>query len=320
MGNSKTIWRTGKKWLINKGRKALACFGGGNVEEEDIPDLRSWPTINLVVEQELQCPQDRIDYELDNIAKVDESCEHVEVTNEEFIILPEQNQELGSEIESVVDIVSQSNDDPVKVDIVAPVPVSLEVDNTQHPGLLQKFIEEARDVFGASDQQAITLIMFDRKQDMQTIVADDIPANISVYFDDMVDPIEKIAVFRHIPESAAGWESRRIYHAFVVLNTKDRFYSIERDLEGITIRRSTDYNDVACPEEESSGKDGYEQQETQWAQGNGTVGDLILFVKEEVLIERYNMFLRNCQHFSAKVFKHFNNEGKTFKKYRKSQR
>ena len=95
MGNSKTIWRTGKKWLINKGRKALACFGGGNVEEEDIPDLRSWPTINLVVEQELQCPQDRIDYELDNIAKVDESCEHVEVTNEEFIILPEQNVDLS---------------------------------------------------------------------------------------------------------------------------------------------------------------------------------------------------------------------------------
>ena len=68
MGSSKTIWKTGKKWLINKGRKALACLGGKDEEEEetyipfervddDITCLPSAPIVEVVVESPADaCP------------------------------------------------------------------------------------------------------------------------------------------------------------------------------------------------------------------------------------------------------------------------
>ena len=67
MAISQTIWKTGKKWFLQKTRKALSCFGG-NVEEEetyipfervddDIACLTSAPIVEVVVESPADaCP------------------------------------------------------------------------------------------------------------------------------------------------------------------------------------------------------------------------------------------------------------------------
>ena len=194
----------------------------------------------------------------------------------------------------------------------------------EEPSVLKKFYSDVMDcVFGASDEQVATFIIYDEngKAEGRAIAADDISKILEngICFEDEFK-IQKISVFRHVSENAAAWENERIYHAFVVFQTDHASYSIERELDGTTIRRSANYNDVACPLEESSGRNGYGHQETEWAEGRGTLGDVLRLLKDDILCHKYNMFTRNCQHFSAKVFKRFNCEGKTFKKYRKCQK
>ena len=201
--------------------------------------------------------------------------------------------------------------------------ISVATSPEEEPSVLKKTCTEFMDcVFGASDEQVATFIIYDEngKPEGKAIAADDISTILENgdYFVD--DKIQKISVFRHVSENAAAWETKRIYHAFVVFKTDHASYSIERDLDGTTIRRSANYNDVACPLDESSGRSGYGHRETEWAEGRGTVGDVLRLLKDDILCNKYNMFTRNCQHFSAKVFKRFNCEGKTYKKYRKCQK
>ena len=125
------------------------------------------------------------------------------------------------------------------------------------------------------------------------------------------DEVKKISVFR-----VGHQANSRAFHAFVVFQTGNYCYSIERFSGGICMQRSKKIEEVCCSF--SSWQYGG-LQETEWINGKGTVGDVIrtLISEENVLSETFNIFTRNCQCFAALVFQKFNSDGKKFRRYRK---
>lgn len=185
---------------------------------------------------------------------------------------------------------------------------------------LQKMVRRVKQVLGGRDTQSLKYFLDDRNAgEVQTIPAADIPKMFenAECFPDMNDKIQSISVFRYVYHDSE--RTSRTYHAFVVFKTENMFYSIERDQICITLHRAKNYKYVACCPEEGVAGASYGVEETEWAEGCGTVGELIDLVKDKVLNDKYHMFLRNCQHFSAYVYRKFNSEGKRFRMYRKKQ-
>lgn len=123
------------------------------------------------------------------------------------------------------------------------------------------------------------------------------------------DEIQDVCVFRQ------GEKDVRTFHAFVVFSTEKYFFSIERYYKYISIQCSTSIADVVRLH---NGKPrDYHYLETEVAQGQGSVWDLIrILLQKKIFQRKYHHFKRNCQIFAALVYKNTNSEGKTFKKYR----
>lgn len=133
-------------------------------------------------------------------------------------------------------------------------------------------------------------------------------------FHGLVDEkIQKICVYRQ------GSGKSRSYHAFTVLKTKNFYYSIDRVMDFISIQRSAVMNDVV-QNYNLKQRRGTISQETNWAEGKGSVWDIIdLLLKTKTLEKRFNYFIRNCQELAAKIYKNFNTQGLKLKKYQQQK-
>lgn len=176
-------------------------------------------------------------------------------------------------------------------------------------------------VFGAEDDRCIYFYFFDEKDDLE------VPRNEMIHrmkqdadlMQGLYQSIVKIAVFRTRSKS----NSFGRYHAFVVLQTEDHYYSMERWPTHFSIQRSTRLSDVttfgSCAD--ITFERGLVAPETPWnAASFGTVMDVILLLRlKKVFKKRYDSLFRNSQNFAETIFKDFS-ESHCFKKYQKSSK
>ncbi len=154
-------------------------------------------------------------------------------------------------------------------------------------------------VFGGLDKQSLTYVFYDEGLFSSFFSELDVFLNYKVTW---------IAVFRD------GKLNDRTAHAFVVFQTDKYSYSVERGLTGVVMQISENIEDVIFSYRGRK-RQGYIR-ETDWVDGEGTVGDLVELIKRKVLLEKYHLFLRNCQTFASLILKKCSKEGKTFHKYR----
>ena len=92
-----------------------------------------------------------------------------------------------------------------------------------------------------------------------------------------------------------------LYHMFIVFETEDWWWSIEKNDEGITIQRSKSVRAVRDKYRQTMRNSGISSIEQDG--GRKSVNDLIEWLwKENELNDEYNILLSNCQHFGTKVF------------------
>ena len=117
--------------------------------------------------------------------------------------------------------------------------------------------------------------------------------------------IQKIWVYKK-PLSSGLWNQLIFHHQFVVLETSDWWWSIEKNGEGITIQRSRELSYV---------KDYYRRTErikpiveVNSDQGRRKMKHLIEFLYEkDELNKRYHFIRENCKHFAKRIFDQFAN-------------
>ena len=120
---------------------------------------------------------------------------------------------------------------------------------------------------------------------------------------DASEYIEKIWVYK---KPLSSWQLTQVllHHQFVVLETSDWWWSIEKNGEGITIQRSKKLSYV---------KDYYRRtkrikpiEEVNSDQGQMKMKDLIEFLyQENELNKPYHFMNENCQHFAKRIFDKF---------------
>lgn len=166
--------------------------------------------------------------------------------------------------------------------------------------------------WGQKDKQCLKFVVYEEGKEVSY---DSVPhTQIAEFISkeslaDMNDPIEKITVYRE------GKITSRRFHAFVLMKTRNYYYTIERWADCVSLQRSVSMNDVVFFDKE---RERSPIRETEWADGKGTIWDVVRLLLEVKLFEtKYHMFFRNCQMFVALVFKHFNADGKKFKIYKK---
>jgi hypothetical protein len=119
---------------------------------------------------------------------------------------------------------------------------------------------------------------------------------------DVSEEIVKITVYK---EDLWDWQLTRLmaYHTFVVLETNEWWWSIEKNAQGITIQRSKDWEYVAKRYRRNTRKDtGLMNQDT----GRYKMEDLVEWIyKEDELNKRYHFLESNCQGFAKRIFDHF---------------
>ncbi len=158
-------------------------------------------------------------------------------------------------------------------------------------------------LFGELDNQKISCTFYRNGRGVYF----EFPASLTI-FPTSNDKVIKIAVFRD------GNAKDRTAHAFVVFQTNNYYYSVERYPEGIFMQMSKNIDDVVLSMEGHRRNEF--MRETKWVDGKGTVGDVINLIKQKILPKKYNIFIRNCQTFAAYILKKVSLQGKTFHKYR----
>ena len=168
------------------------------------------------------------------------------------------------------------------------------------------------EMFGSADTQKLDLMIYNGGE----LSRNEIPHKILPFFleslDEFDDQIEKICVYRD------GHVKSRTFHAFVVIQTREHYYSIERFPTGISVQQSTNLTVVTHHGGESRvGFSGFISRETDWMDGKGTVLDVLKFLANRKMFKKkYNVINQNCQTLCSLVFKNWNSEGGTFRKYR----
>ena len=102
-----------------------------------------------------------------------------------------------------------------------------------------------------------------------------------------------------------------MYHVFIVLQTDNWWWSIEKNQDNITIQRSRQQHTVIY---------GYRQQKRElpvtriiMVEGNRPVRDLICFLRERGHLNKpYNLLLGNCKHLAVILLNYLNLEGKIY--------
>jgi hypothetical protein len=111
------------------------------------------------------------------------------------------------------------------------------------------------------------------------------------------------------------WQINRgiLYHAYVVMETDEWFYSLERTEKNITLQRAKDLMFVRDMRERKWRKTKLlDDDPTRLirAHGKGTIRGVIRYLyRENLLHNRYDLFKDNCKHLTQNIFNAFNCEG-----------
>lgn len=101
-----------------------------------------------------------------------------------------------------------------------------------------------------------------------------------------------------------------VYHAFLLIDTENWYYSMETSENNITLQRSKEVMDVR---DKDLSNDRSRVRCAIKAEGDRTIKDLLKYlVKEKLLFDEYNLFAKNCKHFAKKIFDEFNSERKKY--------
>lgn len=122
---------------------------------------------------------------------------------------------------------------------------------------------------------------------------------------DEKETIENIVIYKH---PLKYWQPQLtesiINHQFVVIKTTQRWWSIEKNNEGITIQNSSNREFV---------KDSFKKNkrpgditELRSANGRGTMFELVSYLCNDTeLLKPYTWRTYNCQHFADEIYKKF---------------
>lgn len=123
---------------------------------------------------------------------------------------------------------------------------------------------------------------------------------------DSDEKIEKIWIYSHRLYEWQLYQGIFMYHVFIVLETNEWFWSIEKNAEGITIQRSKHEKYVKYMYRRSERITPIT--ERSYDSGRMRMADLINWLyKEDELNYKYEATqqARNCQGFAKRIFNHF---------------
>lgn len=116
---------------------------------------------------------------------------------------------------------------------------------------------------------------------------------------DVNENVENIWAYKH---ALFSWQISEtlLYHMLILFETKDWWWSIEKNSQGITIQRSKVKGAVLYS---YRGASRHELTEMKTDKGKRSMKELIewLYQKDE-LNKRYHVLNSNCQHFATAVF------------------
>jgi hypothetical protein len=126
-------------------------------------------------------------------------------------------------------------------------------------------------------------------------------------FAELIDGKEEILKIWTCKCSLFPWQLTQeynLYHAFIVFETKNWFWSIEKNSAGIVIQRSKKKESVKCHLGPCSRPEPIEESDEDT--GRFKVEDLIAWLyKEKELNKKYNVKTANCQHFAERIWEEF---------------
>ncbi|XP_057377869.1 uncharacterized protein LOC130699673 [Daphnia carinata] len=127
---------------------------------------------------------------------------------------------------------------------------------------------------------------------------------------DLIDTEEKIEKASVYSNPLSSWQATNalLYHAFIVMETNNWWWSIEKNTEGITIQRSKDIKSVRDMYQRKKRTTGWtpltkiRKNETTQG-GNTTIEELINYIwRKDYLNDVYHLLKENCQKFAAMIF------------------
>lgn len=137
---------------------------------------------------------------------------------------------------------------------------------------------------------------------------------LRVKFIQLLDASEEILKVRIYTNPLYKWQFTQfiLYHAFIVFETQNWWWSIEKNAQGLTIQRSKTLNSIKQYYRRIERTSGIRSVELfKEATGKGTVSDLVHYLwRKDELNKSYLFIYRNCQDFVNVVFNGTNAEGK----------
>jgi hypothetical protein len=131
---------------------------------------------------------------------------------------------------------------------------------------------------------------------------------------DINEEIVKISIYKN-PINSIQLTNYIIYHAFVVFQTKNYCWSIEKETEGLTIQRSLLSKNVIYKYRHKERTSNILNKVSLiiQAKGKGKVKDLIdLIYSKDLLFKEYSIKEGNCKNFAEIIFNSCNSEGKIY--------
>ena len=144
-----------------------------------------------------------------------------------------------------------------------------------------------------------------------TILQDHLVEDFESITNDSDEKIIEVAVYK---SPLASWQRSHevLYHAFVVLKTKNCYYSLETSEKCVTMQRSENKEDVrdSYPRERLRNVLRADKPERiKKAEGKGTMGKVMEYiVSRRILNRNYEVLVvdgQNCQTFANIIFDHF---------------
>lgn len=137
----------------------------------------------------------------------------------------------------------------------------------------------------------------------------------SKIIDDDPDNIVKIEVYR-TPLTDIQPTHMILYHAYVVIETENWYYSIETSEKNITMQRSKEKSmvrDQIVGQKRKTLQDEDKPDCIVSANGSGTILEVVKYLyKEDRLNCEYHPLFENCKDLSKLIFDKFNSDGKVY--------
>lgn len=112
------------------------------------------------------------------------------------------------------------------------------------------------------------------------------------------DPIENVEIRIHKLDGDDFSEATRKYHTYVILETKNWYYSIEKGIIGVDLQQSIKYRSVAL-ENRTNSRIKIEATRAKGMSMNQLIDHIF---KESLLKEKYDVWNHNCKDFAVAIF------------------